>query len=1655
MAVVPLPQTQDFLNRSFIDSRQNMDTIVTSLNRIYSGSGSTTGVRGGFSSGEGSSAEGVSNAVLNVVEVEPNNTRFAPQYLNFGASGSKSNIVNITGNARVLGDTDFYSFDLNKGDIIDARLNSTALTTRVLALYSPTGQELMLATGDNLLAAPNSTTPRFTDGAVNLTYVVDAPGRYQLRVGDQIGSYALNLRGYRPRSEATPVGTIPILLLDFDGGLFNPQLINAPLNVGRLTPISNELGTIGLTAADTPRVIDEITNRVQVKFNRVGTTGTNGYFFGTGNPGDFSVWVTNTKDHPELIGVPGVTRILVGANDATDFGFPAGVLGVAQSVDVGNFDLSENAIVLVGQTLIDAAAGPISGTSTALQLFAELTAMVIAHEAGHTYGGVHQDPTNNVFGIMDQFYDPVISGGFGIDGIFGNADDTPLQFTKDAFAPTLGMIFGGGVSDTIANMAFGLSTSNQASFVSGTVYNDRNRNGGLNSGEEGLAGRLVFADYNANGILDVTEPRVSTAADGRFRLTLQPGTWRIGSVPATNWQVTSTGFQTITVGLGQTVTNINLGQFLPNQTVTGFKWADFNGNGIRETGEPGLAGVYIYVDLDGDNRIDIGEPSAITNADGSYVLTPPVSGIYAVREVVAPGFVQTFPGGSTASADQQEHTVNFSLGVPLRGLDFGNQPARDFGDAPFPYLTTIAQGGASAGFNAGLKLGANIDFEQDGLISSDAMGDDMSGLSANGIVVDDEDGVIFIRPIVRGDTQNVFRVSVTNTLGAASYLSAWVDWNQDGDWADAGEKVISDITGLFGSNDLRFTSPAGAALGNTFVRFRLSGKPGVPSAGFTEVGEVEDYRINVASSLDYAINDTFTVARSSTNNILDVQANDFVTSVPGQSATITRIGRVDSTQSSTTSITTATGAVVTISGQNILYTPRAGFQGVDSFTYTVITSSGITDSATVVVNTVFQRVNPEAIDDSFDIATDTVAFPLNVLANDLQGQGGALRIIGFTQPIRVGSTGVSAGTISLGDGSLSLRYTSAAGFGGTGSFTYTVEDGNGQRSTANVIVHTLEGDRLDDQVEFSFRFTDLAGTPVTAVSQGQQFKVEIFVDDLRAAGGFQQGVSSAFLDLLYNAGLTRPQPGVPGSGFDFAVDFMPPYNGASTGSNEFPGLISSLGGTAFVPIDTPNAVPVAILTFDAINSGIAEFVGDPANDSPNTDVVFYRGGPGAAFATTVPIEQVRYRRASLSILPVGTVLPVAVDDGQFARIEPNSIRNEIRVLANDIVGTNRVPSTANPNVLVGPEIRITNVGQGQLGRVVLDDRGNTNPADDVLVYTPNPTTNPNFTGTDQFTYTITDVAGVSSTGTVTLQIGNQANNTDAKAELRLEVTNLSGTPISQIPVGGQFQLRGYVRDLRPANAVRGVFAAYQDVLFDRNLASVNLGAAPLNFAVNFPTTYDQAVSGNTRLPGMIDEIGSTARGNTPLGSSERLQFTVTLTANAAGQLNFIGDPADVKPFHDSLLFEPQNIAVVPLLPSEIRYVRTSITIGSVANGEGFTNNSNRFDVNNDGFTSPIDVLIIINTLNDQGIRRLASAGAGEGEQSVRMFIDVNGDGVVSPIDALQIINLLNARLATSEGEGESPVATPIAQSVESQPEDTGLDGIVDALANDIVKRRRV
>jgi hypothetical protein len=85
---------------------------------------------------------------------------------------------------------------------------------------------------------------------------------------------------------------------------------------------------------------------------------------------------------------------------------------------------------------------------------------------------------------------------------------------------------------------------------------------------------------------------------------------------------------------------------------------------------------------------------------------------------------------------------------------------------------------------------------------------------------------------------------------------------------------------------------------------------------------------------------------------------------------------------------------------------------------------------------------------------------------------------------------------------------------------------------------------------------------------------------------------------------------------------------------------------------------------------------------------------------------------------------------------------------------------------------------------------------------------------------------------------------------------------------------------------------------------------------------------------------------------------------------------------------------------------------------------NQFDVNNDGQVSPIDALVVMNTVRRQAANR---GGESVAEMTVsgnqRFFPDVDNDGTIVPLDALSVINALR------RGAGETDTVPDLVELI--------------------------
>jgi len=171
--------------------------------------------------------------------------------------------------------------------------------------------------------------------------------------------------------------------------------------------------------------------------------------------------------------------------------------------------------------------------------------------------------------------------------------------------------------------------------------------------------------------------------------------------------------------------------------------------------------------------------------------------------------------------------------------------AYDRSDAPI-----IGYGEALHQFRAGYLLGTGIDVDLATIANANASGDG-----------GDDDGVTL--PTLRQAEAASMHVVAR---GAGAYLQAFVDWNGDGDFADAGEQIATDLQdgGPLDTSssaaiiEFAVTPPASAIItAPTFARFRWSTAAGLSATAIAPDGEVEDYQLTILFGID-AVADDFT-----------------------------------------------------------------------------------------------------------------------------------------------------------------------------------------------------------------------------------------------------------------------------------------------------------------------------------------------------------------------------------------------------------------------------------------------------------------------------------------------------------------------------------------------------------------------------------------------------------------------------------------------------------------------------------------------------------------------------------------------------------------------------------------------------------------------------
>ena len=157
----------------------------------------------------------------------------------------------------------------------------------------------------------------------------------------------------------------------------------------------------------------------------------------------------------------------------------------------------------------------------------------------------------------------------------------------------------------------------------------------------------------------------------------------------------------------------------------------------------------------------------------------------------------------------------------------------DYGDAPATYPVTYSENGARH-LNVGPRLGALRDAESDGQPTADANGDGV-----------DEDGVMFGNVVVGA---SLAAVNIDLQFAASARADAWLDFDADGIW-QADEKILSNVLITDGGfQTYNFNVNPDAVAGPTYARVRISSSGNLDTTGLASDGEVEDYRVIIATA---------------------------------------------------------------------------------------------------------------------------------------------------------------------------------------------------------------------------------------------------------------------------------------------------------------------------------------------------------------------------------------------------------------------------------------------------------------------------------------------------------------------------------------------------------------------------------------------------------------------------------------------------------------------------------------------------------------------------------------------------------------------------------------------------------------------------------------
>ncbi len=475
-------------------------------------------------------------------------------------------------------------------------------------------------------------------------------------------------------------------------------------------------------------------------------------------------------------------------------------------------------------------------------------------------------------------------------------------------------------------------------------------------------------------------------------------------------------------------------------------------------------------------------------------------------------------------------------------------------------------------------------------------------------------------------------------------------------------------------------------------------------------------------------------------NDAPVAADDQVTTTEDSPVALDRLTNndvdVDGDPLTVQPITSPKNGTLTVVSQVLTYTPNPNFNGTDSFTYQAKDPLQA-GSNTATVDITITPVNdpPIAVADQY-ITDEDVSLLLNLLENDSDSESRVLTVVITSEP--------KNGTFNF-DQEGKRIYKPNPNYHGTDEFMYLVQDPEGARS--GVVKVTITIRPVNDPPVATVNSYQTNFNTTLNVSAPGILGNDTDVDGDVLEAVLISSVTSGTLTLQANGGFVYTPP----TGFSGDVAFTYQAKDPSGARSVTTQVLISVGTNpnrppvatndefsteedraitlnVLINDNDPNQDPLTLELLTQPTKGTlssnqqGQLVYTPNKDTNGTDSFTYRvKDPSGAFSNVATVL--------ITILPVNDP-PIAVAD-QYTTNEDTAV--SLGLTAND--------SDVDGNLLV-----VEVMSQPENGTLGLDQQNNQ-------VYTPNP----NFFGTDRFTYRAKDPSGATSATVLVTILVNPVN----------------------------------------------------------------------------------------------------------------------------------------------------------------------------------------------------------------------------------------------------------------------------------------------------------